>query len=97
MKRLIYSPLSRADLFEISAYIARDNPDRAASFRLELEQKAALAAERPRSFPPRDDLGSGLRSILHRPYLILFRELRDQVRIERIVHGSRNLTRLSEL
>jgi Arc/MetJ-type ribon-helix-helix transcriptional regulator len=47
--------------------------------------------ERPGSFPARDDISPGLRSAVHGRYLLLSRELRDEVRIVRIVHGARDL------
>lgn len=59
MKRLDYAPQALADLVAIGRYIAEDDPDRALSFVDELETKAAQAAERPRSFPAREDLAPG--------------------------------------
>lgn len=95
MKRLVVSKAAEADLDEIGVSIAVDNPQRAITFIIELEAKAAQAAERPRSFPARDDLGTGVRSALHRPYLVLFEEEEDAVRILRIVHGHRDLGRIT--
>jgi toxin ParE1/3/4 len=63
------------------------------SFVAELEAKAAQAAERPGSFPERDDVAPGLRSIVHGRYLLLFREEVDEVRIVRVLHGARDLPR----
>lgn len=65
MKRLGFAPAARADLLAISLTIAEDSPDRALSFVAELEAKAAQAAERPGSFPARDDIAPGLRSVVH--------------------------------
>lgn len=94
MKLLIFAPEARADLRAIGAYIARDDPARARSFVNELRTRAAQAAERPLSFPARDDLAPGLRAILHGRYLIFFRELPDEVRVERLIHGARDLERV---
>jgi toxin ParE1/3/4 len=94
MKRLVFTPAARNDLLEIGAYIADDNPVRAESFVTELETKAYKAAERPRSFPERTDIGVGLRAAVHGRYLLLFRELDDEVRIVRIIHGGRNIPSL---
>ena len=91
MKRLAFAPIARDDLEAIGLYIAEDNPERALTFVAELEDVARQAAERPRSFPERGDLAPGLRKIVHGRHLIFFRELADEVRIERIVHGARNL------
>lgn len=91
MKRLGFAPLARDDLEAIGLYIAEENPERALTFVAELEVVARQAAERPRSFPSREDLAPELRKIVHGRYLIFFRELADEVRIERIVHGARDL------
>lgn len=96
MKRLGFAPEARRDLLAIGLYIVEDNPERATSFVAELEVKAAQAAERPRSFPARDDVSPGLRAVGHRHYLLFFRELEDEVRIVRVLHGARNLTRIFE-
>jgi toxin ParE1/3/4 len=94
-RRLVISPRAAADLDELAAYIARDNPDRAASFVAELEAECRAAASNPKIYPLRSDLAAGLRMLVHRPYLVFFRDLegQDTVRIERILHGARNLPR----
>lgn len=94
MKPLGFAPVAREDLDAIALYIAEDNPERALSFVAELEARAALAAERPNSFPARDELAPGLRSILHGRYVLFFRELDDEVRIERVLHGAQDLQRI---
>jgi toxin ParE1/3/4 len=96
MKRLVFSPAARTDLREILAYTAEDNPVRALSFVAELEAKAFQTAQRPLSFPARDDLSKGIRSARHGRYLILFRDLPDVVRIVRVVHMARNLALMGE-
>ncbi|MFZ4411283.1 MAG: type II toxin-antitoxin system RelE/ParE family toxin [Paracraurococcus sp.] len=94
MKRLVFSPAARADLVAIALYIAEDNPDRAFSFVAELEAKAHQAAERPASFPARDDVCPGLRAARHGRYLLFFRESLEEVRIVRVLHGARDLPRM---
>ena len=94
MKRLGFTPAARADLLEIALYIAEDNPERAMSFVAELEAKAAVAAEHPASFPARDEISPGLRVIVHGRYLLFFRELVDEVRIVRVLHGARDLPQI---
>jgi toxin ParE1/3/4 len=90
---LVVSPRARADLHEIAGYIARDNPARAASFVAELEAKCRLVAAMPGLYPAREDLAPGLRMAGHRRYLIFYRVLPapDVVRIERVLHGARDL------
>ena len=95
-RRLLLSPRAAADLEEIGDYIARENPARAASFVAELEAKCRAVAETPELYPARADLAPGLRMAVHGRYLVLYRALPDQkaVRIERVLHGARNLPRL---
>jgi toxin ParE1/3/4 len=94
MRRLGFAPAALADLKAIGLYIAEDDPDRAMSFIAELEAKAQQAAERPRSFPICDDISAGLRAARHGQYLLFFREMEKEVRIIRVLHGARDLTRI---
>jgi toxin ParE1/3/4 len=95
-RRLLLSPRAAADLEDIAQYIARDNPERAATFVEELEAKCRTVAATPDIYPARPDLAPGLRMAVHGRYLVLFRELPGQsaVRVERVLHGARNLPRL---
>jgi toxin ParE1/3/4 len=91
MKRLVFTPAARDDLTEIALYIAEDNPIRAESFVAELEAKARGLAEWPERHPARDDISPGVRAVVHGRYLLLYRDLQDEVRIVRVVHGARDL------
>ena len=93
MPRLVILPAARADLIEIGDFIAQDNPGRALSFLAELEAKMLQTAERPESFPARDDLPEGLRSARHGRYLIFFLNAGEEVQIVRVLHGARDLPR----
>lgn len=95
-RRLLLSPRAARDLEEIAETIARDNPGRAAIFVAALEAKCQAVAAAPASYPARPDLAPGLRMAVHGRYLVLFRELQDEnaVRVERVLHGARNLLRL---
>ncbi len=96
MARLVILPAARADLVEIGDYIALDDPGRALSFVAEIEARMREAAERPGSFPARDELHEGLRAARHGRYLIFFVEEGDEVRVVRILHGARDLPRVFE-
>jgi toxin ParE1/3/4 len=78
----------------IKGYIARDNPRRALSFIRELRRVCERLAEYPLTAPARPELRPGLRSFPHGDYLILYRPLRDGVSIVRVLHGSREASRL---
>ncbi len=85
---------ARRDLAGIGQYIAQDNPARALSFIDEMTAKFRLVAERPLSFPAREEWHSDLRSALHRPYVIVFRVADDRVDIVRVFHGARDIPNL---
>jgi toxin ParE1/3/4 len=93
VKRLGYAPEARADLAAIAVFIGRDNPDRATTLVAELEARAAKAAERPQSFPARNDISPGLRSVAHGSYRILFRELADSASLLTKFGSSASCTR----
>ena len=95
-RRLLLSSRAAADPQEIVDYIARDNPIRAASFVAELQAKCRAVAASPELYPTRTDLAPGLRMAVHRRYLVLYRDLpgENTVRIERVLHSARNLSRL---
>lgn len=90
--RLRFSPCAEADLEEIGDYIARDNPERAVTFIEEIEAHCNRIAENPTAFPKREDIAPGLLMAVHRRYLIFYRIVEKTVRIERVIHGARNLT-----
>jgi len=95
-RRLLLSPRAAADLEEIGETIARDNAARAASFVAELEAKCRAVAANPGIYPARQDLMPGLRMAVHGRYLVFYRDLpgEDTVRVERVLHGARDLPRL---
>ncbi|MBP8277278.1 MAG: type II toxin-antitoxin system RelE/ParE family toxin [Novosphingobium sp.] len=94
MAQLIILPAAKADLIEIGDFIAQDNPARALSFVAEIEAKMLQAAERPESFPARDEVHEELRSVRHGRYLIFFLDAGNEVRIVRVLHGARDLPRV---
>ena len=89
--RVIFAPAARVDLKEIGDYIASDN--RAAAKRLiaELHERAARLNDAPRLGRSRSELQNGLRSVAFRSYVIFYRVEDAGVRIERIIHGARDI------
>jgi toxin ParE1/3/4 len=86
------SPQAVADLQEIGDTIARDNPHRAASFARELLTHIQVITEQPEAYPARPELSEGLRSCAHQRYVIFFTASPELVRVERVIHGSRDIT-----
>lgn len=91
MRRLDFAPEARADLLDIAGYIARDDPERARSFVTELERRCADLLANPGSGRDRSELALNLRSKPHGSYLIFYTPGDALVRIERILHGARDL------
>jgi len=92
--KLVFSPKAIDDLEKIGDYIARDNPERAVSFILEIEERCRKLLVSPDAFPTRDDLLLGARMASYGRYLIFFRLINGTIRIERIIHGARDLRSL---
>lgn len=82
---------AEADLDGIAAYIARDNPRRAATFVEELYEKCVTLADMPDAFPliPRYE-ALGVRRRVHRDYLILFTVKGETISVLRVLHGARD-------
>jgi toxin ParE1/3/4 len=78
--------MAEMDLAEITDYIGLDNPQRAERFEEELLERAQRIA-----YVERPELQPGLRSCAHGAYVIFFTVTGDSVRIERILHGARDL------
>lgn len=89
--KVTFSPAARDDLMEIAVFIAQDNPKRALTFADELEDKCIGLGQTPGIGTMRPELGEGIRMLPHRRYLIFYREARGVLRIERIVHGARDI------
>ena len=85
--KVTFSLVAKGDLLDIAVYIAEDNPDRALTFVDELEAKCAklgIGIARP-------ELGEGIQAIPHGHYVICYREEQQIVRIERVLHGARDI------
>ena len=87
----ILSPLAEFDLEEIGDYIPRDNPDRAVSFIREIREQCARITDNPTAAPLRPELGAGIRMAPFGRYLIFYTTDADLVRIERVLHGARDI------
>ncbi|PHI28474.1 type II toxin-antitoxin system RelE/ParE family toxin [Budvicia aquatica] len=89
---LTLSPLAVQDLEEIGDYIADDNPVRALSCVNGLYQQCLLIGETPALYRQRPELGRGIRCCPYGRYLILFSVNTNDIRIQRILHGARDIT-----
>ncbi len=89
--RCIFSGVAAHDLEEIGDYIARDNPERAVSFIQEIRAHCLKITAYPEAARLRPELGAGIRMAPFGRYLIFYTVHADYVRVERIIHGARNI------
>ena len=94
--RLRLSPCVPGDLEEIAEYIAQDSPRHAARLLRMLHARMKEIAKQPQLYRLRPELGADARMAAVGHYVILFRIRQNAVRIERVVHGSRDLLPLLE-
>jgi toxin ParE1/3/4 len=91
MASVTFSPKSRQDLLEIGDHIAKDSRANARRFVAKLIDQCKRIGRAPLGYVSRDDLAPGLRMAALDRYVIFFRLLDGVVRIERVLHGERNL------
>ena len=96
MAQVIYSQRADADLYNIALTIAEDKPDAALRWVHRLRETCELLASRPQMGEMRPGYGvPGCRSFSVGNYVIFFRPTNDGIEVARVVHGSRDLRRLS--
>jgi len=79
------------DLEEIADFIAQDSPRHAVRVLRALRAKMKEIAKHPLAYRLRPEIGLEARLATVGNYVILFRILGNAVRIERVVHGGREL------
>lgn len=89
--KVVFSPAAKDDLMEIAIYIAQDNPVRALSFVDELEATCLGLGQAADIGTARPELGEGIRLLPHGRYLIFYRKHKSMIRVERIMHGARDI------
>jgi toxin ParE1/3/4 len=101
MARLLVREQAWADLEELGAFIAKDNPAAASEVVHQLRLSFELLARMPqlgrvvRKIKTTDQLRMWL-SPAFPNYLIFYRELPDGVEIVRVLHGARDIRRILE-
>lgn len=91
MRRVRLSPRAARDVEEIGDFIARDSPARAVSFIEELLAKCEAITETPAAWPEQPGLAPGVRRAVHQRYLLFYTVHARHIRIERILHGARDI------
>jgi toxin ParE1/3/4 len=86
------APEAEADLDEIWLYVARNSSVEIANRLVDaLTTRFFLLGTYPRAGRQRDDLWPGMRMFSVGEYLVLYRAEGNDVLIDRVVHGSRDL------
>lgn len=90
----IVSPLAKQDMREIWKFLAKLNRPSADSLIMEITSKFSTLAQFPEMGRPRNDLLLYLRSFAVKNYLILYQPNPIGIEILRVVHGSRDITKI---
>jgi toxin ParE1/3/4 len=96
MARVTRSLRVEQDLLQIAEYIAADNPAAASHWLDEVERTFSLLASFPTVGQDVGEIRPGLRRFSLGSYLIYFESLSRELRIVRVLHGSRDITRADE-
>jgi len=94
--RLRLSPLVPQDLEEIAEYIAQDSPRHAARTIRLLRSRINEITKQPEIYRLRPEIAPDARLASVGNYVILFRIRKTTVRVESVVHGTRDLFPLFE-
>lgn len=85
-----YSRLAISDLEAIQDYIAQDSPVNADKFIEKILDRCDDILSAPEGYLARSEIMDGLRSVAFKDYMIFYTFEVEVVRIERILHGSRD-------
>jgi toxin ParE1/3/4 len=93
MSRFTLDPEVRGDLDAVWDYIGieKDNPTAAQGLLLRLFDAFSTLAAQPLLGEQREDLGKGIRLLVVRPYVVLYRPRPHGVEIAQVVHSARDI------
>ena len=93
--KVVVTDAALSDLIGIGRHIARDNPNRAATFVDELQEKCRQLVDIPEAFPllaGREE--TGIRRRRHGNYLIFYRISPEAVEILHVLNGAQDYSRV---
>ena len=94
MPFIIRSDQSEQDVYEIAAFIARDNPDAAIRLVDRFDEALKMLAQNPLAGRARKELAPDVRSLPVGNYLLFYRPTQNGIDLIRVLHGARDLRRL---
>lgn len=95
--QVTFAPIAIRDVEEIGDYINAENPGAARRLIAELRQRCADLADVPQGGRARSELSPGLRSVAFRRYVIFYSLGPEMIRIERVLHGARDLDAIFDI
>jgi toxin ParE1/3/4 len=93
MSSIIRSDQSEQDVYEISVFIARDDPDAAVRLIDRFDVTLKMLAINPLAGRARGELAPGVRSFPVGNYLLFYRLRAGGIELIRVLHGARDLRR----
>ncbi|NVO13266.1 MAG: type II toxin-antitoxin system RelE/ParE family toxin [Rhodoplanes sp.] len=90
MARVFLTPRAEADLFEVWAGIAPDNPAAADGVLRRIMHKVDLAADNPMMGAARPELSPSARILVEGRYIVIYEPSPDGVLVVAVVHGMRD-------
>lgn len=94
MRPVSFSRQAEKDLEEIGDFIAKDSPRRAVSFIQGLRDHCQKISQFPDAYPRFPELGPEVRFLTHGKYIVLYRAFDEDISIERVLHGARDILAL---
>jgi len=85
-----FSPLAISDLQDIADFIAQDSPVNASNFANRLLDRCLQIGQAPEGYIERPEVGKNIRSVAFQRYMIFYSFTDNLIRVERILHGSRD-------
>lgn len=94
MLRYEFTPSAAADLREIHAYIARNNPENARRFIDRVKTACRSLVDAPGKGRARPEFGDSVLSFPFGNYIIFYKLTEEGVSILRVIHGARDFDTL---
>ena len=91
MKNLVYGRAADKDLYSIALHIGETSIERGKALVERIRRRAEILRAHPEVGRARPELGDGIRSLIERPYVLLYRISDEDVEIVAVLHGARDL------
>jgi toxin ParE1/3/4 len=91
MTPVVFRPEAEADLIAIALYVAEFDADAARSLILRLRRRCEILEKHPMAGRRRPEFGENFRSLLERPYVLIYRNAPAEIEIVAVLHGAREI------